>query len=211
MVTLPQAVIVRAFLVMTLAAITGSLLFNFTTNGNGQLLTERLRGTVDDPVTLGALLAAVYTVASFAQLVVGKLLDRFPLKRIWLPMSAANVPLFILAAHASGWPLYALLLGIMVLVFGAIPFIDALIVQYVDDRMRSRVAGTRLAVSFGVSSLAVYLLGPTVKAAGFTTLLLVMAGLATLTTVFVSLLPGRMTTASHAEASPAAPAASMAG
>ena len=49
------------------------------------------------------------------------------------------------------------------------------------------------------------------KAAGFTTLLLVMAGLATLTTVFVSLLPGRMTTASHPEASPTAPAASMAG
>jgi MFS family permease len=211
MVALPQSVVVRAFFVMTLAAITGALLFNFTTNGNGQLLTERLRGTVDDPVTVGALLAAVYTVASFAQLVVGKLLDRFPLKRIWLPMSAANVPLFILAAHASGWPLYVLLLGIMVLVFGAIPFIDALIVQYVDDRMRSRVAGTRLAVSFGVSSLAVYLLGPTVKAAGFTTLLLVMAGLATLTTVFVSLLPGHMTTASHAETSAAGPAASLAG
>ncbi len=92
LVALPQAVIVRAFLVMTLAAITGALLFNFTTNGNGQLLTERLRGTVDNPVAVGALLAAVYTVASFAQLVVGKLLDRFPLKRIWLPMSAANVP-----------------------------------------------------------------------------------------------------------------------
>ena len=212
LVALPQAVIVRAFLVMTLAAITGSLLFNFTTNGNGQLLTERLRGTVDDPVTLGALLAAVYTVASFAQLVVGKLLDRFPLKRIWLPMSAANVPLFIMAAHASGWPLYALLLGIMVLVFGAIPFIDAMIVQYVDDRMRSRVAGTRLAVSFGVSSLAVYLLGPTVKTAGFTTLLLVMAGLATLTTIFVSLLPGRLTTATaQIDPSPAGSAASLAG
>ena len=208
---LPQAVIVRAFFVMTLAAITGSLLFNFTTNGNGQLLAERLRGTVDDPVTLGALLAAVYTVASFAQLVVGKLLDRFPLKRIWLPMSAANVPLFIMAAHTSGWPLYALLLGIMVLVFGAIPFIDALIVQYVDDRMRSRVAGTRLAVSFGVSSLAVYLLGPTVKTAGFTTLLLVMAGLAILTTIFVSLLPARMTTAAQVEPSPAGSAASLAG
>jgi hypothetical protein len=50
-----------------------------------------------------------------------------------------------------------------------------------------------------------------VKAAGFTALLVVMAGLATLTTVFVSLLPGRMTTASQAEVSPAGPAASLAG
>jgi hypothetical protein len=45
----------------------------------------------------------------------------------------------------------------------AIPFVDAMVVQYVDDRMRSRVAGLRLAIAFGTSSLAVYLLGPTVK------------------------------------------------
>jgi hypothetical protein len=73
------------------------------------------------------------------------------------------------------------------------------------------VAGTRLAVSFGVSSLAVYLLGPTVKTAGFTTLLLVMAGLATLTTIFVSLLPGRMTTATAQVEPRAGSAPSMAG
>jgi len=74
----------------------------------------------------------------------------------------------------------------------------------VDDRMRSRVAGMRLAVSFGVSALAVYLLGPTVKAAGFTTLLLVMAGISSLTTLFVSLLPGRIP--SHAPAAAPLPA-----
>jgi MFS family permease len=206
MVELPRAVVMRAFAVMTLAAISSSLIFNFTTNGNGQLLAERLRGLVDDPGRLGMLLAVVYTVASLAQLVVGKLIDRFPLKWIWLPMVAANVPLFALAAHAQGWALYALVLAFMVFVFGGIPFIDAMIVQYVDDRMRSRVAGVRLAVSFGVSSLAVYALGPTVKAAGFSTLLVVMATLAMLSTVFVAMLPGRLTTAAPAAAGMTAPA-----
>jgi MFS family permease len=190
LVELPRALMVRAFLVMTLAAISGALIFNFTTNGNGQLLAERLRGIVDDPATLGLLLAVVYSIASLAQLVVGKLIDRFPLKRIYLPIVAAQVPLFFLAAHASGWALYLLALAFMVFVFGAIPFIDALIVQYVDDRMRSRVAGARLAIAFGASSLAVYLLGPTVKAAGFSTLLLVMAGISAATILFVALLPG---------------------
>lgn len=189
-VDLPRSVMVQVVFVMTLAAIAGSLIFNFTTNGNGQLLAERLRGLVDDPATLGALLAVVYTIASFAQIVVGKLIDRFPLKRVYLPVVAAQVPLFLLAAHTSGWALYGLVLGAMVFVFGAIPFIDAMIVQYVDDRMRSRVAGVRLAVSFGVSSLAVYLLGPTVKAAGFATLLMVMAGISALGAVFIAFLPG---------------------
>jgi hypothetical protein len=58
------------------ASATAGLLFNLTTNGNGQLMAERLRGLVEDPATLGALLAAVYAVASVAQVVVGRLIDR---------------------------------------------------------------------------------------------------------------------------------------
>jgi MFS family permease len=191
-VDLPRSVIARVLLVMTAAAVTGSLIFNFTTNGNGHLLAERLAGIVDDPATLGTLLAIVYAVASLAQLVVGKLIDRYPLKWVYLPIVAAQVPCFLLASGATGWGLYAAVLAFMVFVFGAIPFIDAMIVQYVDDRMRSRVAGIRLAVSFGVSSLAVWALGPTVKAAGFGTLLLILALLSALTALFVSMLPGRL-------------------
>ena len=146
-VDLPPALMARALAVMTLAAISSSLIFNFTTNGNGQLLSERLRGLIDDPATLGVLLAIVYTIASLAQLVVGKLIDRYPLKWVYLPIVAAQAPLFLLAAPAGGWPLYAAVLAFMIFVFGAIPFVDAMIVQYVDDRMRSRVAGIRLAMS----------------------------------------------------------------
>jgi MFS family permease len=205
-VDLPRAVMLRVLTVMTLAAISSSLIFNFTTNGNGQLLNERLRGLIDDPATLGVLLAAVYTIASLAQLVVGKLIDRYPLKWVYLPIAAMQAPLFLLAAGAGGWALYAFVLLFMVFVFGAIPFVDAMIVQYVDDRMRSRVAGMRLAVSFGVSSLAVYVLGPTVKAAGFSTLLTVMGGLAAFTTLCVAFLPGRIPiAAATASLSPRSP------
>jgi len=82
-VGLPASVMRRVFVVMTLAAVTGSLIFNFTTNGNGQLFAERFTGVVDDPATLGLLLAGIYTVASFAQIAVGKLIDRVPLKRLY--------------------------------------------------------------------------------------------------------------------------------
>jgi MFS family permease len=191
-VNLSRATMMRVLAVMTFAAISSSLIFNFTTNGNGQLLTERLRGIIDDPARLGVLLAVVYTVASLAQLVVGKLIDRYPLKWVYLPIAAMQIPFFLLAVGSEGWVTYAAVLGFMIFVFGAIPFVDAMIVQYVDDRYRSRVAGVRLAVAFGVSSLAVYLLGPTVKAGGFGLLLTVMAALATFTTLCVTLLPGRV-------------------
>jgi MFS family permease len=207
-VDLPRAVMARVLLVMTLAAISSSLIFNFTTNGNGHLLTERLRGLIDDPARIGVLLAIVYTIASFAQLVVGKLIDRYPLKWVYLPVVALQVPLFLLASGAGGWALYAVVVAFMIFVFGAIPFVDAMIVQYVDDRMRSRVAGIRLAVSFGVSSLAVYLLGPTVKAAGFSTLLTVMAAISASTTLFVAMLPGRIPIAATTPPLATAPAQS---
>ncbi|MGH7333384.1 MAG: MFS transporter, partial [Candidatus Rokuibacteriota bacterium] len=56
-VGLPRAVIARVLLVMTFAAVSSGLIFNFTTNGNGHLLTERLRGLIDDPARIGVLLA----------------------------------------------------------------------------------------------------------------------------------------------------------
>jgi MFS family permease len=187
--TTDRATMVRIVAVMTMTAITSSLVFNFTTNGNAELLRERFRGIVEDPAMLGFMLAAVYVVASFAQLVVGSMLDRYPLKRVYLMVALIQTPLFYLAAQAQGWALFVAVLLFMISVFGAIPFTDALIVRYVDNSMRSRVSGVRLAISFGISSVAVYLLGPVVKAKGFETLLYTMAIIGLITLTLVNFLP----------------------
>ena len=152
--------LVRAFAVMTAAAAVSTILFNFTTNGNAQLLAAGFAGVIEDPAVLGTLLAIIYTIASLAQIVVGRLIDRMPFKPLQLWMSVAQVPLLIWAAHTQDWGLFVALLAVMVFVFGSIPFTDAMIVRYVDDRLRSRVAGMRLTVAFGFSSLAVWMLGP---------------------------------------------------
>jgi MFS family permease len=188
-VVLSPAMLVRAFTVMTAAAVASSLLFNFTTNGNAQLLSEGFRGVIEDPALLGVLLAAVYTVASFAQIVVGRLIDSTSFKPLQLWMSVAQIPLLILAAHTHDWWLFVSLLAVMVFIFGSIPFTDAMIVRYVDDRLRSRVAGMRLTVAFGISSLAVWLLGPLVKGIGFTAALWILAGIAAIRSAIVLLLP----------------------
>lgn len=203
-VRLTPALLARALAVMTAASITGSMLFNFTTNGNAQLLAERFRGIVEEPALLGALLAAVYATASLAQVVVGALIDRFALKPLYLAVTAAQVPVLLLAAHAQGWTFYALLLGAMIFIFGAIPFTDSMIVRYVDDRMRSSVAGMRFTISLGVSSLAVWLLGPVVKGSGFGTLFTGMAVIALCTSCSVLLLPSDRPRAAKGEAARAA-------
>ncbi|ODU72390.1 MAG: transporter [Lautropia sp. SCN 66-9] len=188
-VQLSPAMLARAFVAMTAAAASGSLLFNFSTNGNGQLLAERMQAVVNDPALLGTLLALIYVIASFAQLVVGKLIDRFSLKRLYLVIVLTQIPVLLAAMHAHGWLLYALLLLEMTLLFGAIPFTDAMIVRYVDDRLRSRVGGMRLTVAFGLSSVAVWALGPLVKSGGFAFLLGLMAVIAGCTALAVGWLP----------------------
>ena len=188
-VQLSPAMLVQTFTVMTAAAVVSSLLFNFTTNGNSQLMFERFRGVLEDPAILGALLALIYTIASFAQIVVGRLIDRMPFKPLQFWMSVAQIPFLIFAAHTESWWLFGALLLVMIFVFGSIPFTDAMIVRYVDDRLRSRVAGMRLTVAFGISSLAVWLLGPLVKEIGFANALWIMAGIAAVKAAIVLLLP----------------------
>jgi MFS family permease len=179
----------RVLAVMTLASASGGLIFNLTTNGNGQLLGERVTALAEDPSALGLLLGAVYAVASVAQVIVGRLIDRYPLRPLWLAIVLAQAPMLAFAAVAPGAWVWLALLGSMVFIFGAIPFTDATIVRYVDDGMRSRVAGLRLAVSLAISSSAVWALGPVVKAAGFTTLFGAMAGVALFTAAVLMLLP----------------------
>jgi MFS family permease len=186
---IPRAIAIRALTVITIASTSGSLLFNFTTNGNTELFRERFIGIVSDPATLGMLVACVYAVAAFSQVIVGILIDRMAMKPLFLGIVLSQIVLFGLAAQSTGWMLFACALGFMAAIFGAIPFLDAVIVRYVDDQMRSRVAGIRLAVSFGVSGVAVYLLGPIVKASSFETLFIAMAVIACCTAFTVSWLP----------------------
>jgi MFS family permease len=177
------------FFVMTLAATTGSFLFNFTTNGNNEILFSKLGDELRDPAVIGMLLAAVYFIASFSQLIIGNLIDRVPLKKLYSRVIFLQLLAIVAATQLDGWSFYFAQLIFMCAIFAAIPFTDAMIARYVDDSMRSRFSGARLTISFGVSSMAVWLIGPVVKAWGFSTFLWLMAATSAATFVVIWFLP----------------------
>ena len=177
------------FFVMTLAATTGSLLFNFSTNSNGEVLADRLSGLINDPAAIGMLLAGVYVLASFSQLVIGHLLDRIPLKKLYLTVLGIQLLTLLAATQTQGWMFYLAQIAFMCAIFAAIPFTDAMIVKYVDDSMRSRISGARFAVSFGASSVAVWLIGPIVKSGGMASFLWTMVATSAGTLAVISFLP----------------------
>lgn len=179
----------KLLLIMTIAATSGSMLFNFSTSSNYELLTSKFADISQDPAQIGTFLAGVYVLASLTQLLIGHLLDRVALKTLYRSVILVQFIALLLANNTEGWMFYLAQLLFMAAIFGAIPFTDAMVVRFVDDTMRSRVSGMRLAVSLGASSLAVWLIGPIVKAAGFETLIWVMVATSCMTFIVVSLLP----------------------
>ena len=145
MLDLPPSVMARVFFIMTCAAVTGSIVFNFTTNSNGEMLKARIAELAANPWLLSVVLFGIFTVASLMQLVVGSLIDRYPLKTIYLPILIAQVPLFLLAAYVDGWALIGVTTLFMVFVFGAIPFTDAMIGRPVPNVTVARHLASRAA------------------------------------------------------------------
>ena len=104
-------------------------------------------------------------------------------------MTKCPTEILLFASIAQGWWLLVALLALMVFIFGAVPFGDVLISRYVDDRLRSRVAGMRLGVSLALSSLSVWALGPVVKSLGFGNGLLILALFSGTTVALLTFLP----------------------
>ncbi len=175
-IELPPATRNRVFLVMTMLAITTSILFNFTTNGNGELLKARLPILVQQPALLGMLLAVVYALSSVSQLAVGRR-QTFPIRNVMLGIIACQGPVFLLAAFSQGWTLYVAMVIFMVLVFGSIRSptrsLRASSTTALAPRQR-HAPGCFLRCEFDGRVGA----GPAVKAAGFGSALLVLGAVA---------------------------------
>jgi MFS family permease len=125
------------------------------------------------------LVALVYTLAAFAQLVMGALIDRFELRRLMIGIALIQIPLLALAANLEGWAMLAAALAMMLAVFGQIPLNDSIVGKYVADEYRARVLSVRYVVSLGVAAVAVPLIAVLHRTqGGFANVFLVLAALA---------------------------------
>lgn len=145
----------RVFALLTLATICSGVIFNATVIVMPKLFDERLTSLVHTTFGVGTLVAIVYAIAAMAQLLVGRLIDGRPLRTIFLPMAAVQIPLVLLGGSLGNWPMVAAATAMMFVVFGLIPINDAMVARYTSDAWRSRVYAVRYVVSFGASSMAV--------------------------------------------------------
>ena len=174
-----RATMTRIFAILLVATACGGVIFNSTTVAMPKVFDERLAALTQSNLGIGALVAVVYTLAAFAQVVMGNLIDRFELRRLMIGVALAQVPLLWLAANLQGWAMLGAALLMMLAIFGQIPLNDAIVGKYVADEYRARVLSVRYVVSLGVAAVAVPMIALLHKTpGGFSNVFLVLAALA---------------------------------
>lgn len=100
-------------------------------------------------------MAIIYAVAAFAQIIVGRLIDRLPIRRIYICVLLVQAPVLLAASTLHGLSLVAVTLVPMALIFGEIPIHDALVARYTPSHWRSRVYAMKCFVGLGMGALGV--------------------------------------------------------
>jgi MFS family permease len=190
----------RIMAIMLIATACGGIIFNSTTISMPKVFDERLSALTQTNFGIGVLVALVYTMAAFAQVLMGALIDRMELRRLMISVGLVQIPMLWLAANLEGWAMLAVALFMMLAVFGQIPLNDAIVGKYVADEYRARVLGVRYVVSLGVAAVAVPMIAALHRTeGGFSNVFLVLAVLAAGVFLASFFFPSRAELAAHRE------------
>jgi MFS family permease len=154
----PRHIAVRAFAVLALVGVSGGVVFNAATIVMPKLFSERMADLIGTPVGISLLVFVVYLAGAMAQLIIGRLVDRYTLKQIFVPVAFLQAPCLLLAGLTDSWWLILPCLGIMFAIFGQVTINDAMVAKYTADEWRARAYSLRYLLSFGSSATAVPLI-----------------------------------------------------
>jgi len=182
----------RALISVALVTTAGGFVFGAMTFIIPRMFEVRMTGITSDIALTGTLAAAVYAVAAFAQMIVGRAIDNRRVKPILL-MIALGQPVFIgLMALQVDYALFGAALLAMTFVFGQIPISDAVLSRYVPDEWRAKVLSIKFLLNLMVGALAL-LAARTVLAAGggFQSVMVMLAMAACFIVLAALVLPAR--------------------
>lgn len=177
--------------VVFIATAFGGFIFNTTTISLPKVFEDKdVASLAVSGTEAGSLIAVVYAIAAFTQIVVGHLIDRYSTKLVFLLLALGDVAVFLIAANATGSMMLAVSLAMMMLVFGQIPITDTLVARNTPEHWRGRVYAIKYVLSFAIAATAVPAISGLHKAGfGFSTLFLICAACAAVITTAVAFLP----------------------
>lgn len=169
------------FGVLALVTATGGVIFNASTMTYPKLFQERLVDLFASPESLGIVVSIAYAFGAVAQLLMGRVLDRYSLKLPFVVMTLCQGPLLVAMAYADGWAVIALGAAFMFAVFGQVTVNDAMVANFVAPQWQARVFALRYFLSFGASAAAIPMIAFIEPRHGLVGLYLVLAVFGALT------------------------------
>jgi MFS family permease len=192
------------FAVLIVATLGAGLIFNATMVSLPKLFEEGLGMLHGSVFGVGGVVSALVAVAAFVQVGTGILIDRYPVRPIWIALMLCQVPLLALAGLAAGAGLLVLAVPLVFLVLGEIPIQDALVARYAAESWRSRVYAAKFVLAIGTSAAVVPIIALFHDATGnFMGLYALLAGVAVIVAIAASFMPKRVRTHDTAAAQPA--------
>jgi predicted MFS family arabinose efflux permease len=179
----------RVILSLFIVVIAISTTFNAVTVALPKLFAERLADLTKSPALLGVIAACVYVFGAMTQYTIGKLIDRYSLKAVMLPLSFMLAPFLYLAATLSNLPLILASIGIVMGAFGQVTVNDAMVGKYTSEEWRSRAYSIRYFIGFTAAGASVGLVAWLYEQGGFVTMLQTFGALCLLVIVAAIILP----------------------
>ena len=106
----------RVLLVIGISAAIGGFIFNSMTVALPKVLDDRLATFSYSATEVGAIASAVYALAAFSQIVVGRAIDKHAIKPIFLTVTAGQAIALFIAVNLDGWAMVVASMAVMVLV-----------------------------------------------------------------------------------------------
>ncbi len=189
---IPAAVVRRAVTVLlTIAAVSG-LVFNAFTLLIPKLMEERLADSPDLLPVVGMLAFLATLCGGVTQFTVGRMIDRYTLKRVFLPLALVQLPCLALLSVVQGW-LVLPLAGLMAAsIFGQVTVNETMTARYVAPALRVKLYSIRFTIGFLGAAAASPLIGLLHEATGgLAAALLVLAGFGAVTFLCALAFPDR--------------------
>lgn len=165
----------RIFTIILITTAIGGLIFQSTTFALPKIIEERMADSATSATMTGWFAFIVFSVAACGQLIVGKLLDHYPLKTIFTIVAALQAVGFAVMIQLHGGVALLVSVAFMLVVFGQIPINDVLLGRVVRSEWRSRAYALRYLVTFSVMASAVPLIAWIHQGWGFDRLFVVLA------------------------------------
>ncbi len=141
-------------LIFALAIVAGGMTFNITTIALPKVIDERL-GLALPLVIIGSLATVVFMFGAMTQLIMGRLVDKYPLPTVFVGLSLLQPAGLCLAAFSTGVPMLVGLVTTMAAIYGQVVINDAMVARYVPEEFRAKAFGIRYFLGFTASGLAV--------------------------------------------------------